>query len=90
MQVYFARSALRHGISDERARYVIEHCPSPIFGFDPSGADVALFLGPDRYGVPLEVLALSKGDHELLVIHAMPLRHLYLSAYREVMRWHER
>jgi hypothetical protein len=71
----FTRSALRHGISPERIAYVIEHCLHPLF--DPAWFDVpdgVLFLGLDRQGVPLEVLAVERPDGDMLVIHAMRMR----------------
>jgi len=86
----FERSAHRHGISVGRARFVVEHCPSPIHGEDPWGDDLVFFLGPDQDGVPLEIAALVRSPDDLVVIHAMPLRRRFLRDYREVMRWHER
>lgn len=47
--------------------------------------DLVVFLGPDRHGVPLEVMAVELAGGDLLVIHAMKLRRTYLDAYREVM-----
>jgi len=56
----------------------------------PRQRDAALFLGPDRDGVPLEVLAIELAESDLVVVHAMRLRRRYLDEYRMVMRWHER
>lgn len=87
----FARSAARHGISQERAVYVIEHCPIPLQSLDDSDLrDVLFFLGFDAKGVPLEVAALERDPDELMIIHAMPLRKRLISDFEWVMRWHER
>jgi hypothetical protein len=90
MRFFFARSAGRHGIDPERAGYVIEHCPAPLYASGPGRQDVIQFLGPDQHGVPLEVAAVELADGDLLVIHAMRLRRAYASNYEKVMRWYER
>lgn len=90
MAVRFANSATRHGISHERARFVVDHCPSPLFATSPALGDSVLFLGPDANGALLEVLAIELHDGDLLVIHAMRLRPRYEADLDEVMRWHER
>lgn len=87
MHLRFARSAFRHGISPERIAYVIEHCAHPLF--DPAWFDVpdgALFLGLDRQGVPLEVLAVERPDGDLLVIHAMRMRRRFAGVLVEGMQ----
>jgi len=87
----FAPSAARHGISQERAAYVVEHCPAPYYAPPRAGMDDRiLYLGPDRNGVPLEVGAVERSNGELFVIHAMPLRRSFEDDYAAVMRWHER
>ncbi len=90
MAVRFRPTSLRHGISHERATYVIEHCPQPLYSDDLREEDLVVFLGPDASGVPLEVVAVELSDGDLLVIHAMRLRQKYRRAYRQVMRWRER
>jgi hypothetical protein len=47
--------------------------------------DLVVFLGPDKRGVPLEVIAVELADGDLLVIHAMKLRRKYLDDYAKVM-----
>lgn len=48
----------------------------------PSGSVLAdprlVFLGPDRQGVLLEVMAIQTDDGGLLIIHAQPIRERYL------------
>ena len=90
LAVRFTASASRHGISNERAGYVVDDCPVPVYAPASGQRDAALFLGPDRDGVPLEVLAVELAESDLLVVHAMRLRRRYLDEYRMVMRWHER
>jgi hypothetical protein len=51
--IIFRQSAGRHGISSERAMFVIATCPSPLYTPDDAaaGVDTVLFLGPDPGGV---------------------------------------
>jgi hypothetical protein len=72
----FAPSAARHRIGQDRIRYVIEHCPAPLYApdDDPDRKDQVVFLGSDSAGVPLEIVAIEALDGSLLVIHAMHLR----------------
>jgi len=90
LAIRFSASASRHGISHERARFVVEQCPSPICAPATGPPNAVLFLGPDGEGVPLEVLATELVDGELLVFHAMRMRRRYQAEYEWVMRWHER
>lgn len=77
-------SARRHGISDERILYVVRTCPRPIE--HPTKEDQILFLGHDRQGVPLEVVAVEDADRRLAVFHAMRMRPGYRKAFEELMR----
>ena len=91
LALVFARSALRHGISHERATYVIEHCRLPLYAVRQSDRKTLMaFLGPDWNGVPLEIGALELTHGDLLVIHAMRLRRTYVPDYERVMRWFDR
>lgn len=87
MQVEFRVSASKHGISHDRARFVVATCPSPIYPPDPDPGeeDLVVFLGPDARGVPLEVVAVEQGDGSLLVIHAMRMREKYAADLARVM-----
>jgi hypothetical protein len=78
-------SARRHGISDERMQDVVRTCPCPLEHPDKSGQ--VMYLAPDQYGVPLEVVAFESDAGELTIIHAMRLRTSFREAYEEVMRW---
>lgn len=67
----WAQSAAKHGISRRRSQYVIEHCGQP-YVLDPEPPDRPerlLFLGDDKDGVPLEVVAIEMLDGTLRVIH---------------------
>ena len=86
MVVRFSRSAARHGIAPDRARFVVEHCPCPLYSSNPVEVDLIVFLGPDVHGVPLEVIGVELADGGLLVIHAMRLRASYRDDYEGVMR----
>ena len=88
MAIVFRRSAGRHGVSQDRARFVVEHCPCPLFAPD-EGADGlvrVIFLGLDGGGVPLEVVGIELESGDLVVIHAMRMRRHYRYAYAEVMK----
>ncbi len=89
MAIIFRRSAARHGISQERATFVISRCPHPLSApdDDPDRIDRVMFLGPDAGGVPLEVVGIELDNGDLVVIHAMRMRRRYERAYAQVMRW---
>jgi hypothetical protein len=78
-------SARKHGISDERMRYVVRTCPMPLD--HPAGNGQVIYLGPDQRGVPLEVVAFQDDDGRIAIIHAMRLRPSYKAMYELVMRW---
>ena len=86
MAIRFSRSAARHGIRQDRSRYVVEHCAWPLYSADPEREGLVLFLGPDARGVPLEVVGLELADGGLLVIHAMRLRKMHGDDYARVMQ----
>jgi len=83
----FRGSASRHGISHDRATFVIRDCRCPLIAPDPDReeADVLVFLGPDANGVLLEVVGIEVARGDLVVIHAMRMRRKYADAYAEVM-----
>jgi hypothetical protein len=85
LALHFTRSALRHGISQERSRYVIEHCASPIYSPDDEVTGVILFLGLDDRGVPLEVVGVEVSGGDLLVFHAMRMRNRYFEEHVRLM-----
>lgn len=75
--------------SHDRAAYVINHCglvlPQPPPHHDPDDNDERLvFLGDDRNGIALEVIAIEGADGDLLVIHAQKLRDKNRTAYHRV------
>ena len=83
MVVRHTRSATRHRISRESSRHVVEKT-GVVFGeAAPAGSGLLdprlVFLGPDRHGVLLEVMAVEVGGGGLLVIHAQPIRPRYES-----------
>jgi hypothetical protein len=85
----WARSATKHRISRERIRNVLEHCELIFKGAPPADCPRArdkrwVFLGRDRTGTDLEVIAVESEDGSLLVIHAMKLRPRYRNVYAEV------
>jgi hypothetical protein len=72
------RSARRHDVGDNDIRHAVDH-PMVVVDLD-SDADPPklLIIGPDRAGNLLEVIMLSLDGDELLAIHAMPARTMYL------------
>lgn len=86
----WARSTTKHGISRDRARFVVENSKCHI-SQDPPGSTVhsdqrLVFLGDDEGGVPLEVIAIV-ASQGLRVIHAMGLRNPFRHTYEEMKRW---
>ena len=70
------QSACRHGIDDDDIWHAVDHA----LVVDVESRDAArriLFLGPDRAGNLLEVMALEFDDEQLVVIHAMRMRRKY-------------
>lgn len=80
--IRFHRSAARHGISRERAEYVIRNHDLYLYQGESAHRDFVLFLGHDQGGVPLEVGAVETDDG-LLVIHAMGMRAKYAERWNE-------
>jgi hypothetical protein len=66
-------SARKHGVADDDIVHAVEHALAA--GEDESGR--VLYLGPDRAGNLLEVVALVRDDDPELVIHAMRMRRMY-------------
>jgi hypothetical protein len=89
MAIRFTASAARHGISQRRATYVVEHCCRIIYEVGDSQGR-ALFLGPDGQGVSLEVFGVELDSGSLLVFHVMKMQRKYLEDYRREMGCRER
>ncbi len=91
MAIRLAPSAARHGIGQDRARFVVEHCPWPLYPptSDEANQDVVFFLWADDHGIPLEVVGIELADGDLLVIHAMRMRRRYRDDYRRVIECQE-
>jgi hypothetical protein len=93
--VRFAHSAFRHGITEAQIRHIVdEYGPADSVELVSNPDAVGLlYVGDDRRGVPLEVIGvaidLEGGEHDLLIIHAMPLRLRYRRDYQRIMqeRW---
>lgn len=89
MKIRWARSATKHRVARARSAFVIEHC-GLVLGIAPPEGQVderLLFLGDDREGVALEVMAVELENGDLYVIHAMELRKRYRAHYEEAKRW---
>lgn len=82
MEIRWARSATRHRINRDRCRYVLKTATTIIRQPPPARSplkdDRIVFLGADREGVLLEVMAVQTRAG-LLVIHAMRMRPRYRS-----------
>jgi hypothetical protein len=83
--IRFSESAARHGISRDRARYVVERCRCPLYSSDPADENLVVFLGPDPDGIPIEVVGIELAVRDLLLIHVMKLRRRYRADYARVM-----
>lgn len=90
VRLHWASSSAKHGITQARTRYVltraglvyIQRATPP-----DRPLDQLVFLGDDRGGMALEVMAVELANGDLLVIHAMPLRPKYRAQYQEALRW---
>lgn len=82
MKIDIRPSARRHGISDDRIRYAVDHCPLPLD--HPAWPAQTMYLAPDQYGNPLEVMSVEADDGVIIVVHAMKLRAAYQAEYVEV------
>jgi hypothetical protein len=70
VRIEFTKSARKHKISKQRVREVISTSTPTLF-FE-GGVSKLLWVGRDRRGLELEILALEEGE-VWLVIHVMPL-----------------
>ncbi|MEO5678867.1 MAG: hypothetical protein ABIS47_04275 [Acidimicrobiales bacterium] len=71
MEIY--RSARRHGVKDADVVHAVEHTLVAA----EEGVGKVLYLGPDRSGNLLEVVAVLRRDGSEIVIHAMRMRRMY-------------
>jgi hypothetical protein len=69
-------SARRHGISDADIWHAV------VVAEQDDGK--VLYLGPDRAGNLLEIIAVARVDGTEIVIHAMHMRRMYESLLREM------
>ena len=70
MRIEFIKSARKHKIGKQRVREVIATSTPTVF-FE-GGVSKLRWVGTDRRGLELEILALEEGE-VWLVIHVMPL-----------------
>jgi transcriptional/translational regulatory protein YebC/TACO1 len=80
VSVEIYESAHKHAISDEDIEHAIDHA---LVVADEEGADKVLYLGPDRAGNMLEIVAVARDDDTEIVIHAMRMRRIYETLLRE-------
>jgi hypothetical protein len=71
-------SARKHGVVETDISHAVEHAVA--VGDQDDGK--VLYLGPDRAGNLLEVVAVVRDDETEVVIHAMPMRRIYESFLR--------
>ncbi len=88
--IRFAKTARKHGISQERIRYVIRHSGLD-FNVPPPAdsryiSDRTLYVGDDAAGVALEILAITTDLGDTLVFHAKRLGSRYRAEYEEAMK----
>jgi len=70
VRIEFTKSARKHKIGKQRVREVIATSTPTLF-FE-GGVNKLRWIGKDRRGLELEILALEEGE-VWLVIHVMPL-----------------
>jgi hypothetical protein len=80
VEIRWARSATKHGVSRERSGHVARTAETiirePAPEDTPLEDDRIVFLGPDANGVMLEAMALET-EQGLVIIHAMKMRRKY-------------
>lgn len=74
------RSARRHGVADADILHAVDHA----LGAAEQDDGKVLYLGADRAGNMLEVIAIERDDGTEIVIHAMRMRRLYEPLLREM------
>lgn len=79
VHVEIYRSARKHNIEDNDIVHAVENA---VFVADHSDGK-ALYLGTDRAGNLLEVVAVVREDGTEIVIHAMRMRRIYDALLRE-------
>jgi hypothetical protein len=82
MGVEIHPSARKHGISDEDIQHAVEH--ALVVAESEEDTDKVLYLGPDRAGNLLELIAVLRTNEPELVIHAMPMRPMYEPLLRDL------
>jgi hypothetical protein len=79
--VHIHPSARKHGVPDADIEHAIRF--AVIVADTEEDPDKVLYLGPDRAGNLLEVVALARIDEPDLVIHAMAMRPRYHGLLQE-------
>ncbi len=74
------RSARKHGVPDADILHAVDHA----LGAAEQDDGKVLYLGADRAGNMLEVIAVERDDGTEIVIHAMRMRRLYEPLLREM------
>jgi hypothetical protein len=70
------QSARKHGVADADIQHAVaHHLRQRDVGNEPPWR--VLYLGPDRAGNLLEVVAIERDDGTELAIHAMKMQHKY-------------
>ncbi|MDQ1504258.1 MAG: hypothetical protein QOD57_1985 [Actinomycetota bacterium] len=75
-------SGRKHGVSDEDIQHAVDH--GLVVADSEEDVDKVLYLGPDRAGNLLEVVAALRAEETEVVIHAMPMRAMYESLLRDL------
>lgn len=69
------------GIAEEDIRHAVEH--ALVVAESEEDTDKVLYLGPDRAGNLLEVVAVLRTNEAELIIHAMHMRPMYEPLLRD-------
>lgn len=89
MDLVFARSAFKHGVTEAQIAFVVAHCGLVFDEPAPPGSSItddrSLYLGDDEQGMAIEVAAIALDGGQLLVVHAMKLRAAYREQYNEAL-----
>ena len=89
MDLVFAESAFKHGVTETQIEYVVGHCGLVFDEPAPPGSSIpddrSLYLGDDEHGTALEIVAIALDGERLLVVHAMKLRAAYRDQFNEAL-----
>lgn len=78
MEPILAESTRKHGVDDEATLHAYRNAVA----YEVIREDFTMFIGPDHAGRFVEVGAVESCDGEVVIVHSMPARDMYLKHVR--------